>query len=54
MKIFISADIEGVNSINSWPETNVSSPHYKPFQYQMNMEVLHACKARSWSEGSFC
>ncbi|NLN50015.1 MAG: hypothetical protein GX149_00100 [Acholeplasmataceae bacterium] len=44
MKIFISADIEGVNSINSWPETNVSSPHYKPFQYQMNMEVLHACK----------
>lgn len=44
MKIFISADIEGVNSINSWPETSVSSPFYKPFQHQMNMEVLHACK----------
>ncbi len=44
MKIYISADIEGVNSITSWPETSVSSPHYKPFQYQMNMEVLHACK----------
>lgn len=43
MKIFISADIEGVNSINSWPETTANNPEYQPFKKQMNLEVLHAC-----------
>lgn len=44
MKIFISADIEGVNSINSWRETDKDSPEYRPFQRQMNLEVAAACR----------
>lgn len=44
MKVFISADIEGVNSINSWRETDAPNPEYLPFKKQMNMEVIHACK----------
>lgn len=44
MKIFISADIEGVNSINSWRETDAPNPEYQQFKKQMNNEVFHACK----------
>lgn len=44
MKIFISADIEGVNSINSWRETDAPNPEYQQFKKQMNDEVLHACR----------
>ncbi len=43
MKVFISADIEGVNSINSWKETMSNDPSYKPYQRQMNLEVASAC-----------
>ncbi len=44
MKVFISADIEGVNSINTWNETSVSRPEYLPFKKQMNLEVAAACE----------
>ena len=43
MKIFISADIEGVNNIVSWDETDNKSPEYSYFRQQMTNEVKHAC-----------
>lgn len=42
MKIFISADIEGVNSITAWRETDAPNSEYLPFKKQMNTEVAHA------------
>jgi D-amino peptidase len=44
MKIFISADIEGVNSITSWSETDAPNAEYQPFKKQMNAEVAAACR----------
>ena len=43
MKIFISADIEGVNNILSWDETDSNSPEYAYFRKQMTEEVKNAC-----------
>ena len=43
MKVFISADIEGVNSINTWQETEANEAVYQAFRKQMTMEVYHAC-----------
>ncbi|MDD3382425.1 MAG: M55 family metallopeptidase [Bacilli bacterium] len=44
MKVFISADIEGVNGITHWNETEATLPlYYNQFQHQMNMEVKAAC-----------
>ncbi|MCK9536317.1 MAG: M55 family metallopeptidase [Bacilli bacterium] len=43
MKIYISADIEGVNGICSWPETDASHPRYLEFKEQMTEEVRRAC-----------
>ncbi len=44
MKVFISADIEGVAGITSWDEAMKSSPGYHPFREQMNREVAAACE----------
>lgn len=43
MKVFISADIEGVNNIVSWDETDNKSPEYHYFRKQMTEEVKRAC-----------
>ena len=43
MKVYISADIEGVNSICSWKETDASNPRYLEFKKQMTEEVRRAC-----------
>ena len=43
MKIFISADIEGVNHITSWDETNYGNSRYEEFRRQMTSEVKAAC-----------
>lgn len=43
MKIYISADIEGVNGICSWDETEYGHPRYLQFQKQMTEEVRRAC-----------
>ena len=43
MKVFISADIEGVNNIVSWDETGVNSGEYNYFRKQMTDEVRQAC-----------
>ena len=44
MKIFISADIEGVNNILTWDETDLKSPEYSYFRKQMTDEVKAACE----------
>lgn len=43
MKVFISADIEGVNHIASWDETEAGHPRYLEFKKQMTDEVKAAC-----------
>lgn len=45
MKVFISADIEGVNNIVTWDETSLNSPEYQYFRKQMTEEVKQACIA---------
>lgn len=44
MKVFISADIEGVNNIVSWDETELKSSEYQYFRRQMTDEVIMACE----------
>ena len=45
MKVFISADIEGVNNICTWDETDNRSGEYQYFRKQMTEEVAAACRA---------
>ncbi len=51
MKVFISADIEGVNNIASWEETDVKCAEYNYFRRQMTEEVKRACVA-AWNAGA--
>lgn len=39
MKVFISADLEGVVGSTTWIETEKNTPDYVPFQKQMTKEV---------------
>ncbi|MFA6890051.1 MAG: M55 family metallopeptidase, partial [Bacilli bacterium] len=43
MKVFISADIEGVNHITHWNETEYGHARYEEFRIQMTEEVNRAC-----------
>ena len=43
MKVFISADIEGVNNIVAWDETELNHAEYSYFRKQMTEEVKRAC-----------
>ncbi len=43
MKIYISADIEGVACVSAPSETDMSHPDYVPFRRQMTAEVAAAC-----------
>lgn len=45
MKVFISADIEGVTGVTSWEETTPGTPEYTAACKQMTNEVLAACEA---------
>ena len=45
MKVFISADIEGVNNIATWDETDNRSSEYQYFRKQMTEDVAAACRA---------
>lgn len=45
MKIFISADIEGVTGVNHWDETEKTKADHEAFAHQMSLEVNSACKA---------
>lgn len=42
MKVYISADIEGITGTTVWPETELNAPEYQFFQKQMTKEVLAA------------
>lgn len=44
LKIFISADIEGITGTTHWDETQKEHPDYAEFQKQMTMEVKAACE----------
>jgi D-amino peptidase len=45
MKVYISADIEGVAGITNWEEADPSNPRsYREFQERMTDEVLAACQ----------
>jgi D-amino peptidase len=44
MKIYISADIEGVAGIAAWDEAIKKSPDYNEFRQQMTAEVAAACE----------
>lgn len=39
MKVYISADIEGITGTTSWSETELNAPDYQFFQRQMTREV---------------
>jgi D-amino peptidase len=43
MKVFISADIEGVTGVTHWDEAHRQNPDYKEFKEQMTAEVSAAC-----------
>ena len=44
MKVYISADIEGITGITHWDETEKSKPDYQVFAKQMTREVKAACE----------
>ena len=44
MKIYISADIEGITGITHWDETEKSKSDYREFAKQMTGEVKAACE----------
>ncbi|MBN1964785.1 MAG: M55 family metallopeptidase [Anaerolineae bacterium] len=44
MKIFISADLEGVAGATSWSETEKGHAEYPEFREQMTAEVVAACE----------
>jgi D-amino peptidase len=43
MKIYISADIEGITGVTHWDEATKTSPDFIEFQRQMTAEVNAAC-----------
>lgn len=44
MKIYISADIEGVTGVTHWDETEKGKEGYKEYAQQMTLEVKAACQ----------
>ncbi len=44
MKVFISADMEGLTGTTIWDEVDNKSPHYAFFAEQMTKEVIAACE----------
>lgn len=44
MRIYISADIEGISGISNWCETESTHPQYSQHADQMSREVAAACK----------
>jgi D-amino peptidase len=44
MKIYISADIEGVTGVTHWDEADRLKPDYSEFREQMTAEVSAACE----------
>jgi D-amino peptidase len=44
MKVYISADIEGVAGITNWEEARKEHPTYPEFREEMTAEVVAACE----------
>lgn len=44
MKVYISADIEGVTGVTHWGETDIGKPGYEASRSQMAAEVRAACE----------
>jgi len=44
MKVYISADIEGVAGITHWDEATKTAPEYQEYREQMTREVVAACE----------
>lgn len=44
MKVYISADIEGVTGVTHWDETDLAKEESKAFREQMTAEVVAACE----------
>ena len=44
MKVYISADMEGVTGVTNWEEVDHNKPAYTQFQKQMSLEVAAACE----------
>lgn len=44
MRIYISADIEGISGITNWCETESTHPEYSKHAEQMSLEVAAACR----------
>jgi D-amino peptidase len=44
MKVYISADIEGIAGICHWDEATIEKPGYDTFREQMTREVVAACE----------
>jgi len=44
MKVFISADIEGIAGITHWDEASKAKPEYQEFREEMTREVVAACE----------
>ncbi len=48
MKVYISADIEGVTGVTSWKETILGEEEHKKAAWQMTREVVSACESLLW------
>lgn len=44
MKVYISADIEGITGVTHWDEADRQNPDYSEFKEQMTAEVSAACE----------
>ena len=44
MKIYVSADIEGITGVSHWDETEKPKLEYREFREQMTAEVSAACE----------
>ncbi|MEN9238392.1 MAG: M55 family metallopeptidase [Thermostichus sp. DG_1_6_bins_120] len=44
MKVYISADIEGITAIAHWDEATIGRPGYELLREQMTREVIAACQ----------
>ncbi|GIS54633.1 hypothetical protein Ct9H90mP29_16750 [bacterium] len=44
MKVYISADMEGITGVANWEEVDHNKPAYAQFQKQMSLEVAAACE----------
>ena len=45
MKVYISADLEGVTGVSKWDETTKGKQDYEIYRKQMSLEVAAACEA---------